>query len=186
MPTTIKCNFYANFVTSDNIQENLKSLDRLYDSGGEDNLLIKPKIVIIGSIIEASLSDFVYRIRTHTREFQHLPEKERIVVRALGKSRIRKAGDLADICAEDLILSSDSKFWDDVKKIRYLRNRTHIQNDNNHFPRHENEAFTELELNRAEAVIIKFFRYMQATYPRPEENIPLVDFIFPNRLIGKH
>ena len=186
MPTTIKCNFYANFITSDNIQHNLESLDKLYDLWDEHNLLIKPKIVIIGSIIEASLFDFVYRIKTHTKEFKALPEEKLRYVRALGKNHARHAEKLADICTNGLILSSDSKFWDDVTKIRYLRNRTHIQNEKGHLPKHENEAFTEMELNRAEAVIIKFFRYMQETYPRPEKNIPLVDFIFSNRLIGKH
>ncbi|MGA2997054.1 hypothetical protein [Bradyrhizobium sp.] len=67
----IQSKFIGNFVIGDNIVQNLRVLAVLYaqynlaDTANK-RLLCKPIVVLLGSIVEASLHDLHTRIRTFT------------------------------------------------------------------------------------------------------------------------
>jgi hypothetical protein len=70
---TVRCNFIAQFKTGDNINHNLRILMLLYkyyqsEERVTKNLLCKPIILILVSVLEAVLHDFHARIRTNTTE----------------------------------------------------------------------------------------------------------------------
>ncbi len=69
----IQSRFIGNFAVGDNIVHNLKVLALLYDqfnagNAADKRLLCKPIVILLGSIVEASLHDLHTRIRTFTIE----------------------------------------------------------------------------------------------------------------------
>ena len=79
----VENNFAGSFKVSDHIEYNCKILNQLYEyfkSGTEEQkkYLCKPITVIIVSIIEAMLSDFIeIRVKYHTQEGMKSPVEYR-------------------------------------------------------------------------------------------------------------
>lgn len=176
MSHTISANFFSDFKMGDNIRYNLSVLEALYQN--EDVVLVKPKIVIQVSLIEACLYDLIYQIRTHTIEFQHLDESIRKEIRELPKKKIYSLEDKIKLCKEKLIMQQNDYFWDTFDELRKLRNRTHIQNKYNNWPPDEKDGFTKENLNKAETAVDAFFTWMKCEYPRPG-HIQTFDLKFP-------
>jgi len=65
--------FIGEFKTGDNVNYNLATLKILYDcqkskSSSDSVLLCKPITIILTSIVEALLHDFIFRIQQYTTE----------------------------------------------------------------------------------------------------------------------
>jgi len=165
MSHTIKVNFFSNYKMGDNICFNLQVLDALYQNN--DVVLVKPKIVIQVSLIEACLHDFIYRIRTQTTEFKFLDASIRAQIRGHSDNKVYKLDKMIKRCREQLIMQQNNAFWDVFNELRILRNRTHIQNQYNNWPPDERDGFTIVNLKKAEKSVYDFFKWMQCEYPRP-------------------
>ena len=63
--------------------------------------------------------------------------------------------------------------------LKKLRNRVHIQNKENHFPRDEEEAFNTDAKNEAEYLLKYIFNYMLLNHSRPKGSRFSGDFIIP-------
>lgn len=167
----IRSDFIAVFKIGDNINYNLQILKQLYTAyesaeSPEKTFLIKPIIIEIMSIIEATLCDFHYRIKWYTREgVQNLAED------LISQIRQKKIDDL-----EKYIASAKSRaffdivhedFYGDLDKLRKIRNRVHIQNEKKYLPINEIDAFTSENKDLAECALEVVFRTMLKKYPRP-------------------
>jgi len=160
----------------DNIRYNLEVLEALYQN--KDIVLVKPKIVIQVSLIEACLYDFTFRIRTLTTEFQYLEASIREKIRGRSNYKAYKLEPMIERCRKHLIMQQNDAFWDAFDELRKLRNRTHIQNQHNNWPPDERDGFTIENLNKAETSVDDFFKWMQCEYPRPP-HIQSFDLKFP-------
>ena len=176
MSHTISANFFSDYKMGDNIKYNLSVLKALYQN--EDVVLVKPKIVIQVSLIEACLYDFIYRIRTQTTEFQYLEASIREKIRGRSENKIYDLQVMIKLCKQKLIMQQNDAFWDTFDELRKLRNRTHIQNRHNNWPPDEQYGFTTENLNKAETAVDDFFEWMQDEYPRPG-HIQTFDLKFP-------
>ena len=176
----VKNNFAGSFKVSDNIEYNCKILNQLYEyfkSGTEEQKkhLCKPITVIIVSIIEAMLSDFIeIRVKYHTKEGIKGISDE--VLEEIRKKRISKMSQYID-CIEKYKLFGKTDY-ESLHSLRKLRNRIHIQNIKD-FESNESEAFTENRKEMAEKILEKIAKILSTKYPRPDRLHYCADFEFP-------
>ncbi len=176
---TIKCNFLAIFKIGDNINHNLIILKLLYDfyKKGNDiqkNLLCKPIIILLVSIIEAILYDFHVRIVNNTREgVKNLAESVINYIRGKQLEDLEKY--ISSAKKHDLFDVNDTIFYERMDNLRKLRNRIHIQNKKGDFEPDELQAFNEKRKILAEKVLEKTLKTMAAKYPRNFEVARYVD-----------
>jgi len=87
---------------------------------------------------------------------------------------------IASARKHDFFDVGDTNFYERLDELARLRNRVHIQNEKNHAPRNESEAFTAQRKRQAERVLEKVLKTMAAKYPRPEHTHNYVaDFTLP-------
>lgn len=168
---TIPASFIGDFKRGDNINYNLQVLKTLYDCNNtlepeKQPYLRKPIFLTIMSIVEAVLYDFDSRIRHFTREgVQNLGTDILALIR--GKQYDDLAKYIACAKRHGFFDTVHQQFYDDLEKLRKIRNRIHIQNDKNYLPRDENRAFTPNNIYLAECALEVVMRTMNKKYPRP-------------------
>ncbi len=167
---SVPANFIGDFKTGDNINYNLQILSTLYDCCEHEecnkNYLIKPIILTIMSVVEAVLCDFDSRIRWFTREgVSNIPADVLGMVRSKNYDQLEKY--IACAKKHDFFDSAYSQIYDDLNKLREVRNRIHIQNKKNYTPRVEQLAFQENNKVLAENVLEVVLRTMDKKYTRP-------------------
>ena len=144
----VASNFFGSFKIGDNINYNLVILRQLYKclndlKKEEKNLLYKPITIIIVSIIEALLYDFIeIRIKTHTRE--GVGKLHTKTLEAIRKSKFDNMSKYID-CVEKYKLLRFKKIYTNLDDLRKLRNRVHIQNTKKDFEVNEDEVWYELK-----------------------------------------
>lgn len=170
---TINGNFIGSFKLGDNIQFNLATLRLLYGyyegaSQSDQELLRKPIILIIASVIEAVLHDFASRARFHTRE-----QSVQIPIVLLNLLRRKPKKDtfgfyIEQVKSYDVFSDSTKQIYFSLDELRKLRNRVHIQNSDSHKPYDENRAFTPYRKIEAEQLLEKIMKFMRDNQQRPE------------------
>lgn len=171
MTFNIPASFIGDFKRGDNINYNLKVLKTLYDchstlEADKQPYLRKPMFLIIMSIIEAVLYDFDSRIRHFTREgVQNIPLNILNIIRGKKYDDLEKY--IACSKSNNFFDTVYEQFYDDLHKLRKIRNRIHIQNSKNYLPRDESAAFTPNNLHLAECALEVVMRTMNKKYPRP-------------------
>jgi hypothetical protein len=176
-------NFIGSFKIGDNIIYNLNSLNILYSlyqkiKEEDKPFLLKPMITQIAFIIEAVLYDFRGRARSHTRE------KSLNIEQNLISTFQEKTNDqfnfLIDQARKHKIFNDDTNLiCEKLNKLRLVRNRVHIQNKENQFPRDEFDVFTLDTLKEAEFLLKYILQYMVENHPRPKGAHFGEDFILP-------
>ena len=165
--------------TGDNISHNVKILSVLYKQyeiadSDEKNLLCKPIILTIVSIIEACLHDFYFRIRVHTVEgISNLNNEIIEEIRASNVDEFSKY--IKNAKKHDLFNLKGLNFYDRLDDLRKLRNRVHIQNIWGLKPLNENEAFTDKEKILAEKVLEVVMKTLSGKHIRTEYTAGYVD-----------
>jgi hypothetical protein len=182
---TIPTTYIAKFKLGDNIAHNLDALGVLYrcfelSSSKEKGLLCKPIIVMIGSVAEAVLFDFDHRIRTHTIEgVPNIPVK---ILRELRKAnRKDRFGELIGKMEARHVFGKKRKpnIYTELRDLKALRNRIHIQNTDDSFEKDECDAFNETRKENAEKVLERLIKGMSKRFPRPEGARHVRDFVLP-------
>ena len=187
--TIVKPTFIWKFKTGDNIAYNLSVLKTLYlsyeklaESDGRD-MLYKPMLLIIISIIEASLQDFDARVRGAVREGVD-PLTDDILEEIQSKQYTKfdhyiacaKKHDLFDVEYGD----DRESFYTSLKKLQTIRNRIHIQNEKCYDPIEESEVYTEANKDLAERALEYTLKFLDHKFPRFERKQCFVrDFILP-------
>jgi hypothetical protein len=169
---SVKSNFFCIFKTGDNINYNLEILSYLYQVYensyfNNKKLLIKPIVIILGSICEAILYDFYMRIRLNTSE--GVIGVSDVVATDIRSKKIDEFGKYI-ACAKknDFFDLRDTKFYERLDELRIVRNRVHIQNSKHYKPIDESEVFNEESKKWAEICTEIVVKTMSKKYWRPE------------------
>lgn len=183
--------FVWNFKHGDNIIYNFTVLQALYaaqantKSGG---ILNKPITILLVSIIEGILIDFLTRIDQATThlpgnvsretlkalkqeiENKKRPEKvndelgERIYLRR----KMYQFGEIVEIIKQyELFGKKDDQIYKDLVNFGYLRNRVHIENYYRNFEDRETFVFNNKRLGELEDMLSKLWEKMTNDYKRP-------------------
>jgi len=176
--------FFWNFKRMDNVNYNFEILEVLYAAkraSNNDPRFNKPITIIIMSIVECTLHDFISRINQHSSDsfpnitqtiifyFRGFPETDELkflIPRIQLKNLLR-------------VPPTDS-IYEDLEHLREIRNRVHIQNKYSAEPADEYRVFTETELVRAQQCLEKVYDALCNVYPRwQKQPIPISDFPRP-------
>ncbi len=160
--------FIFDFKIGDNIVYNIDILNVLYDTRKtyEDkaDLLEKPIIIILGSLAEAIVYDFMT-----SRDFKsqiHGKTRDKILS-AINQNDMRNASTRIQFFLDKNILQvSNNNVYEDLKKLSRLRNRIHIQNEHKHGESNEQEVFTSDRRVESEKTVELLIRHMAEYYKR--------------------
>lgn len=173
----IPCNFVGNFKVGDNLVFNCQILSNLVSVNNDDHLN-KPIVLQVGSILEASLSEVIYRAQKNNREgVPTISEQDRLEIE---DKKIDKFNVVIDVLKKYKVLHSlDTNIYEELHKLRKYRNKIHIQDDINieDTSKDEKQAFTceichwSLNLNK------RVIKYLSEHLCRP---VPL--HVYSNQL----
>lgn len=138
---TLPCNFSGDFKVGDNLVYNTNVLCALVE-GNPDHAFNKMIVVQIGSIIEASLGQIIYRAQNFNREgVPNIVEADR---QAIEGKKIDKFAVIIDVMPKYHVLDGlGGNIYDDLHTLRRYRNKVHIQDDiGNGVSRDEDRAFS--------------------------------------------
>lgn len=176
--------FFWDFKRMDNVNYNFEVIEILYQAkkaNNNDLKFNKPIIVLMMGIIECTLYDFLIRINQYrTDPFPNMPQA---VVAYLRKTRETDELKymLPKIKSQNLLQALPTEtLYDDLERLRKVRNRVHIQNRYNMQPLDEGRVFTNAELQCAQDCLIKVYDTFCNVYPRwRNQPIPIADFPTP-------
>jgi hypothetical protein len=164
----IKCNFIGDFKVGDNILVNGNALCRL-SATNENNTFNKLMVVQAGSIVEAALDQIIYRARNHTREgVPNIPVE--VLYKIRGTKTMRFNNIIQAMKTYNLLDGLGGTIYDDLHHLRKLRNRVHIQFDDEpeDLGRDDHLAFSAAEVIGSLSLCIRVLRYLGQRFPRPE------------------
>lgn len=171
MSFVVKGDFFAKFKIGDNVQYNLSVLEKMYEFFDNPNtqnkeLLIKPIIIILISIIEAILYDFHVKVRTNVHE--GVPGLDEDTVSDIRNKQFDELGKYIKSSKQhDLFKLEGTSFYDKLEKLRKIRNRVHIQNKWRNKPDDECSVFTSNNKGIAEICLEVVSKTMHYRHPRP-------------------
>lgn len=186
---TVDSNFFNNFKIGDNILYTLEVLQYLYavyekSDSKNKNLLNKPIIIEIVSILEAILYDFHIRIDQNTCE-----GVDNISSSDIDDIRAKKLDDLDKYITSSkkhMLFGSNNLFYEKLQDLRKVRNRIHTQNSASMKPSDDREVFSDSNRNLAELCLEKVVKVMSEKYPRPENvngYLPEITFPWKERIV---
>lgn len=142
----ITCNFIGDFKVGDNILANAEALCRL-SATNENKVFNKLMVVQAGSIIEGVLDQIIYRAQNYTKEgVPNIPEAELKKIRGTTIERFNNI--IEAMRARKLLDGLGGAIYDDLHRLRKLRNRVHTQFDDDpkDLSRDDQEAFNDKEV----------------------------------------
>lgn len=174
--------FFWSFKRMDNVNYNFRILEILYAAKRQNNnnLFIKPIVVIIISIIECMLYDFIERIQIHTAD--KIPNLAQSIISYIKGKKIddfEKA--IRQVEKQNLLRTSNNDtIYSDLDLLRKIRNRVHIQNKEQQLDEDDYCVFTESNLRLAEKTLERVCEILCNTYPRwDKQPLPMSDFPRP-------
>jgi hypothetical protein len=165
----ITCNFIGDFKVGDNILANAEALCRL-SATNENGTFNKLMVIQAGSIVEAALDQIIYRAQSYTKEgVPNIPADDLNKIRGTTIERFNNI--IEAMKARKLLDGLGEKIYDDLHRLRKLRNRVHIQFDDEpkDVGRDDHEAFDDKEVARCLASCIEVLTYLAKSFPRPQE-----------------
>lgn len=173
--------FFWDFKRMDNVNYNFQILESLYffkKKEGDSSLFIKPIMIILISIIECMLYDFLIRIKTHKSD--KIPNLEQCTINDIRTKEIDQFEViLAQVKTQNLLRASlDSSVYSDLDLLRKIRNRIHIQNIKGQLALNEDSVFTEENLHLAQKTFERVCEVLCNVYPRWDKQ-PLLMADFP-------
>jgi hypothetical protein len=173
MPNSFKnytAQFFWDFKRMDNVNYNFKIIELLYIEKKKNNnnpLFIKPIIIILISIIECMLFDFIIRVQTHRND--KIPNLEQDIIDDIkGKEVDQFEVIIAQIEKQNLLRAPPDEFtvYSDLKRLRQIRNRIHIQDTKQDLDKDDYNVFTESNLRLAEKMLERVCEVLCNVYPR--------------------
>ncbi|QDF37441.1 hypothetical protein FJN17_07565 [Bradyrhizobium symbiodeficiens] len=165
---TIKCNFIGDFKVGDNILVNGKALCRL-SSTNEGNTFNKLMVVQAGSIVEAALDQIIYRAQNYTTE--GVPNIPADALKKIRDTEIERFNNIIQAMKTHKLLDGlGATIYDDLHRLRELRNRVHIQFDDKPkgLGRNDHDAFNGKNVVWSLDLCIKTLKHLSEKFPRPE------------------
>ncbi len=168
----ISSSFIGSFNLGDNLVHNFDILNYLYglysiERSCNRKLLRKPLCILIGSICEALLDDFFFKVKYFTREgVGNLSEE---VLEEVRRKKLDKFHFFIDQAKKhDFFEKQEINLYDSLHYVRQLRNRVHIQDNSKDLPIKEKECFTSEDLDKCEKVLEAILKIMDHKYSRWE------------------
>jgi hypothetical protein len=165
---TIRCNFIGDFKVGDNILVNGNALCRL-SATNESDTFNKLMVVQAGSIVEAALDQIIYRARSYTREgVPSIPVEDLYKIRG---SKIERFNNIIQTMKTRKLLDGLGRtIYDDLHRLRKLRNRVHIQFDDEPegLGRDDHLAFSAKEVIWSLTLCVQVLKHLGERFPRPE------------------
>jgi hypothetical protein len=164
----IRCNFIGDFKVGDNILVNGNALCRL-SATNENNTFNKLMVVQAGSILEAALDQIIYRVRNYTREgVPGIPVEALYKIRGTTIDRFNNI--IQAMKTYKLLDGLGGAIYDDLHRLRKLRNRVHIQFDDEPegLGRDDHLAFSAKEVIWSLSLCIRVLKHLGERFPRPE------------------
>jgi len=165
--------FIWTFKKGDNIIYNFNILWALYEAKkhytGDETLYNKPITIILISIIECVLDDFVRRIQIRSsdllsnitpriiNDFKYKKTRQSIRIK-----KLEKFSHYIDIVKKHNIFGYAVRFYEVLDFLRDVRNNVHIQKAKED----EDKIFTDYNLKLAEKALEKIIKFMIVKYPR--------------------
>lgn len=183
--------FVWSFKHGDNIMYNFTVLQALYlaqRSATPEGILNKPITILLVSIIEAILIDFLSRIDQATNHLpanvnretldnlkQEIESKKRPVKvedefgeRIYLRRKLYQFNEIIGLLKKyELFGNTDEPIYDDLTSFGCLRNRVHIENYHRNFEDKENKVFTKKRLVELERVLGDLWTKMTNDFKRP-------------------
>lgn len=121
----VAATFIGLFKVGDNIRYNCAVLCGLVDRN-DDGLLNKPVVLQCGSILEAALTQIIYRAQKYNREgVPNIREADR---RRIAEAKIDKFAVAIDVLRKYKVLDGiGPDIYSDLHRLRKFRNKIHIQ-----------------------------------------------------------
>lgn len=128
MPTLeIPCNFVGAFKVGDNLRYNCNLLSDLSAANG-DGGLNKMVVLQVGAILEAALTQIIYRAQNYNLE--GVPNIEEADRKRIEDSKIDKFAVAIDVLRKYAVLAGlGAEIYDELHRLRKYRNKIHIQED---------------------------------------------------------
>lgn len=178
--------FFWDFKKMDNVNYNFQIVETLYDArrtSSKKDLFNKPITLILVSITECLLEDFVVRIRTHVSDvIPNLPQRIILSIKGLQMDQFEHI--IAQARKHNLLrVAVNDTIYDDLEYLRLARNRIHIQNTRDLGQRLDKDeilVFTDTTRERAEKIFERTCEILCNVHPRwGNVPIPMVDFPRP-------
>lgn len=182
--------FIWTFKKGDNIVYNFEILWALYEAKKyhteNKQLYNKPIIIIIISIIECVLEDFVRRIQRRSadplpnitfdiiEDFKYKKKGQKLEIK-----KLEKFNHYIDIVKKHKIFGQSKKFYEVLHFLRNIRNKVHIQGSYVD----EDRIFTNNNLILSQKVLKVIIKFMVEKYPRWNKKETTEDFPYPWREI---
>jgi hypothetical protein len=164
---TIVCNFIGDFKVGDNMLANANALCRLSETN-DNGIFNKLMVVQAGSIVEAALDQIIYRAQEYTKEsVRNIGDEELKKIRG---TKIERFNNIIQAMETHKLLSGlGADICKDLHRLRKLRNRVHIQFDDEPegLGRDDHLAFSNKNVAWSLALCIKVLRHLSERYPRP-------------------
>ena len=162
---------FWNFERSANVDYNFKIIEAMIASVkgmSEPQYHYKPIFLIIISIIECVLYDFLKRAHEHTNEkFLNLDSGDIESLQSIDLPS--KLANFSDICRKYSLLGENPEIYDRIQNIAQTRNRIHIQNQKGSIPVYESRLWTKDQVKTCGNLLKDIFILMCERYPRPQK-----------------
>lgn len=184
MPVTFEnfdCNLFGDFKVGDNTVYNANLLCQLIgmNADGRFNKLV---ILQIASLLEVCFAQIFYRAQNYNREgVPNIAEADR---QAIAAKQIDKLAVIIDNLSKYNILDAmNAGIYDDLHRLRRLRNKIHIQGDVRGYSRDEYRVFTDELVEWAITLNWNVLTYLQANFARPAQIAGYVEPLRVPRMI---
>lgn len=179
--------FFWSYSRMDNVNYNFDVLTALAEASRNaplPHLFYKPMFILMTSIIECTIYDFLKKVHQHKHEkVPHIDEED--VMHLQNIKLPNKLYNFTSICRKYELLGSGHEIYDSIHEMVEIRNRIHIQNERG-IPREED--LWDLPLIQACGdLFLRIFTIMCMTYPRPgsyHKSPPMKNFPRPWESLG--
>lgn len=163
----VPCNFVGSFKVGDNLVYNSDLLCSLVNISG-DGSLNKSIVVQAGSLLEAGLSQIIYRAQNYSKEgVPNISEAERQEIE--GK-KVDKFATTIDVLKKYRVLDGlRQDIYEELHNLRRYRNKVHIQDSVNipNSPLDEADLFTDELCSWALSLNAEVFKFLSQNLSRP-------------------
>jgi hypothetical protein len=168
----VNADFIGDFKLGDNINYNLKVLNHLYDiqttiDNEKPEMLRKPIIVLLASIAEALLYDLHQRVKEYTIEGV-TGMSAKVITYIRGKQIDKFELYISSVKKHNVLGPKTEPIYDGLHELRKIRNRVHIQNENNDYEANDAQAFSAARQKTAESSVEVLMKTFSKTHPRKQ------------------
>ncbi|MDX7952866.1 hypothetical protein P7D22_16995 [Lichenihabitans sp. Uapishka_5] len=162
---TVAGNFVGDFKVGDNLVYNTQLLCDLVQAN-EAGRFNKPIVLQVGAILEAALSEIIYRAQKNNRE--GVPDMSEADRREIEGKKIDKFNSVIDVMRKYRVLDRlGGGVYGDLHTLRRYRNKVHIQDDVEGASRDEAEVFVDALRDWALDLNSRVLRYLGENLMRP-------------------